>query len=105
MNVNFYGGRFSGERSHFCVFCKNPFLRSVFFRCRFVRILDGPIQLQTLDQHLVNRGNTFMKRVLSIFAAVFLFAAVGAVSAAEPSGSQPATCQGPASQCNVFFGH
>ncbi len=46
-----------------------------------------------------------MKRVLSIFAAVVLFAAAGAASAADSSGSQPTTCQGPASQCNVFFGH
>jgi hypothetical protein len=55
--------------------------------------------------YLVSRGKTIMKRMLSLFAAVVLFAAAGAAGAAETSGSQPATCQGPASQCNVFFGH
>ncbi|SAL75814.1 hypothetical protein AWB71_05099 [Caballeronia peredens] len=43
-----------------------------------------------------------MKRFLSaLLASVALFAAAGAAQAAE---SQPSTCQGPASQCNVFFG-
>ncbi|WP_255751457.1 hypothetical protein [Caballeronia sp. Lep1P3] len=43
-----------------------------------------------------------MKRILSILAAsIALFAAAGAAQAAD---SQPAACQGPAPQCNVFFG-
>jgi YbbR domain-containing protein len=48
-----------------------------------------------------------MKRILSVFAAIVLFAAAGAANAADASNSsnsQPTTCQGPASQCNVFFG-
>jgi len=45
-----------------------------------------------------------MKRMLSLFAAVALFAAAGAASAAANANSQSSTCQGPPSQCNVFFG-
>jgi len=45
-----------------------------------------------------------MKRVLSLFAAVVLFAVAGAASAADNANSQSSTCQGPPSQCNVFFG-
>ncbi|WP_250453927.1 hypothetical protein [Caballeronia sp. ATUFL_M2_KS44] len=44
-----------------------------------------------------------MKRILSILiASVALFAAAGAAQAVE--SQQPSSCQGPASQCNVFFG-
>ncbi|SAL31627.1 hypothetical protein AWB69_02689 [Caballeronia udeis] len=46
-----------------------------------------------------------MKRMLSIFAAVALFAVAGAANAADNANSQSSTCQGPPSQCNVFFGH
>ncbi|SAK90087.1 hypothetical protein [Caballeronia ptereochthonis] len=43
-----------------------------------------------------------MKRILTVLvASLALFAAAGAAQAAD---SQPSTCQGPASQCNVFFG-
>ncbi|WP_268892306.1 hypothetical protein [Burkholderia sp. 8Y] len=43
-----------------------------------------------------------MKRILSVLAAsIALFAAAGVAQAAD---SQPSACQGPASQCNVFFG-
>lgn len=43
-----------------------------------------------------------MKRILTaLIASLALFAAAGAAQAAD---SQPSTCQGPASQCNVFFG-
>jgi hypothetical protein len=43
-----------------------------------------------------------MKRILSaLIASLALFAAAGAAQAAD---SQPSTCQGPASQCSVFFG-
>ncbi|MDB5837180.1 MAG: hypothetical protein JWR14_7010 [Caballeronia sp.] len=45
-----------------------------------------------------------MKRMLSVFAAVALFAVAGAANAAADTNSQPSTCQGPPSQCNVFFG-
>jgi hypothetical protein len=45
-----------------------------------------------------------MKRVLSVFAAVVLFAVAGAANAADNATSQSSTCQGPPSQCNVFFG-
>jgi hypothetical protein len=49
-----------------------------------------------------------MKRVLSVFAAVVLFAVAGAANAAanaaDNAKSQSSTCQGPPSQCNVFFG-
>ena len=45
-----------------------------------------------------------MKRILSVFAAFALFAVAGAANAADASNSQPTTCQGPASQCNVYFG-
>lgn len=44
-----------------------------------------------------------MKRMLSLFAAVVLFSVAGAASAAD-ANSQSSTCQGPPSQCNVFFG-
>jgi hypothetical protein len=43
-----------------------------------------------------------MKRILSaLIASVAFLAAAGAAQAAD---SQPQSCQGPASQCNVFFG-
>jgi hypothetical protein len=45
-----------------------------------------------------------MKRILSVFAAIVLFAAAGAANAADASSSQSNACQGPPSQCNVFFG-
>jgi hypothetical protein len=43
-----------------------------------------------------------MKRIFSaLIASVALLAAAGAAQAAEASST---SCQGPASQCNVFFG-
>lgn len=43
-----------------------------------------------------------MKRILSaLIASVAFFAVVGGAQAAD---SQTSTCQGPPSQCNVFFG-
>jgi len=45
-----------------------------------------------------------MKRMLSLFAAVALFAGAGGANAAANANSQSSTCQGPPSQCNVFFG-
>ncbi|CAH2801225.1 MAG: hypothetical protein CBHOC_3886 [uncultured Caballeronia sp.] len=43
-----------------------------------------------------------MKCILAaLTASLALFAAAGVARAAD---SQPSTCQGPASQCNVFFG-
>jgi hypothetical protein len=65
----------------------------------FIDILGQPIQL---DRRQSLRCS--MKRILSVFAAFALFAVAGAASAADASSSQPTTCQGPASQCNVYFG-
>jgi hypothetical protein len=45
-----------------------------------------------------------MKCMLSLLAAVALFAVAGAANAAANANSQSSTCQGPPSQCNVFFG-
>jgi len=45
-----------------------------------------------------------MKRMLSLFAVVVLFAAAGTANAAADANSQSSTCKGPPSQCNVFFG-
>ncbi|SAK70681.1 hypothetical protein AWB78_02800 [Caballeronia calidae] len=43
-----------------------------------------------------------MKRILAtLIASLVLSASIGGAQAAE---TQPSTCQGPASQCNVFFG-
>ncbi|MDR5738945.1 MULTISPECIES: hypothetical protein [unclassified Caballeronia] len=44
-----------------------------------------------------------MKRILALIAAsVALLTAAGAAQAAD--AQQASSCQGPASQCNVFFG-
>ncbi|MFT4435709.1 hypothetical protein ACMX25_20285 [Caballeronia sp. 15715] len=45
-----------------------------------------------------------MKRMLSVFAAIALFAMTGAANASADANPQSSTCQGPPSQCNVFFG-
>jgi len=43
-----------------------------------------------------------MKRILSVLvASIALLTAAGTAQAAD---SQPSSCQGPASQCSVFFG-
>ncbi|WP_157766596.1 hypothetical protein [Caballeronia sordidicola] len=104
MNVNFVCQRRACLDVHPCAFCKGYFRYLAFFCGGFVRMLGSAIQQQVSRTSSVNRGIA-MKRVFSVFAAVVLLAAASAVNAVETSNSQPATCQGPASQCNVFFGH
>jgi hypothetical protein len=98
MNVNFRGERLA-FRCNLCDFSKSYFLSVPFFQEHFIDILGSPIQLDRLPQ-----PRCLMKRILSVFAAFALFAVAGAANAADASSSQPTTCQGPPSQCNVYFG-
>jgi hypothetical protein len=82
-----------------CAFGKDQFLTRPFVCVRLIDILGSPIQLDRCQFTEVS-----MKRMLSVFAAVALFAVAGAANAAADAASQPSTCQGPPSQCNVFFG-
>jgi len=69
----------------------------------FKRRLIDKVRSSIVSDWQTNLRRCFMKRILSILAAsIALFTAAGAAQGAD--AQQASSCQGPASQCNVFFG-